>query len=201
MDQRDRRATGFAVGEGSAAVSGVRRVIAGVSRSPGSIPALRYAASIARRENVPLVAVHAWVPPDGGLADRRHPSPDLWRIWEKAARRRLQEAFDAAWGGVPAGVDLQPVVLRGEPGPALLAIAWSSDDLLVVGAGQRGLLAVIWHGRVSRYCLASARCPVLAVPPPALASAAGRGLRAWWFRHRELTVARALAEPDGAERR
>jgi hypothetical protein len=77
-------------------------------------------------------------------------------------------------------------------------MAWSSDDLLVVGAGRRGLRAAIWHGRVSRYCLASARCPVLAVPP-ALASTAGRGLRAWSFRHRELTVARALPEPDRAK--
>ena len=180
-------------------MSGVRRVIVGVSGSPGSIPALRYAASIARRENAPLVAVHAWLPPDGELADRRNPSAHLRRIWEKAAQRRLQEAFAAAWGCIPAGVDLQPVALRGEPGPALLVMAWSSDDLLVVGAGRRGLRAAIWHGRVSRYCLASARCPVLAVPPPALTSTPRRGLRSWSFRRRELTVARALPEPDRAK--
>jgi len=178
-------------------VSGGRRVIVGVSGTPGSIPALRYAASITRREDAPLIAVHAWIPPGGDLFERRRPSAGLRRIWEEAARRRLQEAFDAAWGCVPDGLALRPVVLRGEPGPALVGVACSSDDLLVVGTGRRGPLARIWHGRVSRYCLAHARCPVLTVPPPALARTAGHGLRAWSFRHRELTVARALPEPDG----
>jgi hypothetical protein len=58
-------------------------------------------------------------------------------------------------------------------------------------------MARIGHGRVSRYCLAHARCPVLSVPTAALAHAAAHGLRAWSFRHRELTVHRALPEPDG----
>jgi hypothetical protein len=39
----------------------------------------------------------------------------------------------------------------------------------MVGAGSRGALAPIVHGRVSRYCRAHARWPVLAVPPPPLA--------------------------------
>ena len=178
-------------------MSGVRRVVVGVSGSPGSIPALRYAASIARREDVPLTAVHAWIPPGGDLYERRRPSAGLRRVWEEAARKRLQDALDAALGYAPDGLALRPVVLRGEPGPALAEVAGSGDDLLVVGTGRRGRLARIWHGRVSRYCLARARCPVLTVPPPALARTAGHGLRAWSFRHRELTVARALPEPDG----
>jgi K+-sensing histidine kinase KdpD len=45
--------------EGSTAVSGVRRVIVGVSGSPGNLPAVRYAERLARRDEVPLVAVHA----------------------------------------------------------------------------------------------------------------------------------------------
>jgi nucleotide-binding universal stress UspA family protein len=178
-------------------VSGVRQVIVGVSGSPGSIPALRYAASIACLRDAPLIAVHAWVPPGGDLADRRHPCAELRRVWEKAARLRLQEALEAAWGGVPAGLAVQPVVLRGQPGLVLTGMACSGDDLLVVGAGRRGRAAGIWHGRVGRYCLAHARCPVYAVPPPALARLAGRGWRSWSFRHRELTVARALPAPDG----
>ncbi|HKA98543.1 MAG TPA: universal stress protein [Streptosporangiaceae bacterium] len=76
--------------------------------------------------------------------------------------------------------------------PALVEVAHGDRDLLVVGAGRHGRLARAWHGRVSRYCVACARCPVLTVPPPALARTAGHGLRAWSFRHRELTVARAL---------
>ncbi|MGE5136504.1 MAG: hypothetical protein ACM32E_26865 [Gemmatimonadota bacterium] len=51
-----------------------------------------------------------------------------------------------------------------------------------------------WGGKVTRYCLAHARCPVLAVPPPALARQAGGGLRAFVYWHRELTLERALRE-------
>ena len=51
-------------------------------------------------------------------------------------------------------------------------------------------------GRVTRYCLRHAGCPVLAVPPAALSSTAG--LRGWAFRHRELTLDRAIREWDRA---
>ena len=39
---------------------------------------------------------------------------------------------------------------------------------------------------MSRYCLARAMCPVVAVPPADLDHAAGHGLRGWAFRHRAL---------------
>src|SRR4029077_13160332 len=45
---------------------------------------------------------------------------------------------------------------------------------LVVGAGRRGPSGRLRHGRVSRYCLAHASCPVIAVPSPALNRAAIR---------------------------
>jgi len=78
------------------------------------------------------------------------------------------------------------VIVRGETGPALVDMADSPGDVLVVGAGRRGWLARIGHGRVSRYCVAHAGCPVVTVPPPALRFRA--------IRHRELTVDRAAAE-------
>jgi nucleotide-binding universal stress UspA family protein len=175
-------------------VSGVRRVIVGASGSPGSLPALRYAMSVARRDRAPLIAVHAWVPPGGELAARQHPSPYLQRIWQAAARQRLGDALDAAWAAGRSGLDVRPVVVRAEPGPALVEMASSADDLLVVGAGRRGRLARMRHGRVSRYCLAHARSPVLAVPPSALPGCTGRRLRGWSFRHRTLTVEHARHE-------
>jgi nucleotide-binding universal stress UspA family protein len=180
-------------------VSGVRRVIVGVSASPGCLPALRYAESIARGNDVLLVAVHAWAPPSGELAERRFPSPPrLRQVWKETAQQRLRDALEAAWGGRPDGLALRLMIIRGEPGPALINVASFTGDLLVVGAGRRGRTARIWHGRVGRYCLAHALCPVVTVPPPALAHTAGHGLRAWSFRHRELTVDRALpGGPDG----
>jgi len=59
-------------------------------------------------------------------------------------------------------------VVRAAPGPALVELADRRDDLLVVGYGGRSRLGCAVHGSVARYCLAHARCPVLAVPPSEL---------------------------------
>jgi nucleotide-binding universal stress UspA family protein len=166
-------------------VSGVRRIIVGVSGSPGSLQALRHAADLARVHEAALVPVLAWLPPGGDLADRSHPSPYLRTVWRDAAWRRLWEAIDLALGGVPEDVAFESDVVRGDPGRVLVDVASHPDDMLVIGAGRRGALAHALSCRVSRYCLARAQCPVVAVPPPALAQVS-HGLRGWAFRHRGL---------------
>jgi nucleotide-binding universal stress UspA family protein len=167
-------------------VSGVRRIIVGVSGSPGSLQALRHAAGLARTHEAPLVTVLAWVPPGGDLADRSHPSPYLRRLWQDAAWQRLWHAVELALGGIPEDVAFASDVQRGDPGHVLVGFACHPDDLLVIGAGRRGALAHALSCRVSRYCLAHALCPVVAVPPPALAQVS-HGLRGWAFRHRGLS--------------
>jgi nucleotide-binding universal stress UspA family protein len=174
-------------------VLGVRRVIVGVTGSPGSLQALRYAAGLARTHEAALVPVIAWTPPGGDLADRNHPSAHLRRIWSDAARQRLSGALDMALGGVPEGLAVESQVVRGDPGPVLVATAKDSD-LLVVGAGRRGVLGRVLACRVSRYCLAHAACPVVAVPPPTLAQLS-HGLRGWAFRHRGLSPEDAGLHP------
>jgi len=168
-------------------VSRVRRVFAGVSGSPGSLQALRYAAGLARVHDSPLIPVLAWTPPGGDLADRGGPSIYLRQVWKDAAWQRLWSALELAFGGVPADVHVEPIVVRGEPGNVLVGIANFEDDLIVVGAGRRGALGRIAACRVSRYCLAHATCPVVAVPPSALAQM-GRGLRGWAFRRRHMSL-------------
>jgi nucleotide-binding universal stress UspA family protein len=178
-------------------VAGIGRVIVGVSGSPGNIPAVRYAERIARRDDAVLLAVHTWIPPGGDLQERRMPSVALRRAWQEDARNLLRQALVTAWGCIPDGLDVECLIVCGETGPALVDVAGSAGDVLVVGTGRRGRLARIWHGHVTRYCLAHAPCPVLTVPPADLARRARLGLRRWPFRRRELTVDRALAELDG----
>lgn len=115
-----------------------------------------------------LLPLLAWAPVGGEMAYMRAPCPILLRLWEHAACERLRDAFDDAFGGMPDGLVIRPVVARGAPGPVLVGIADRPDDLLVVGGGGWGRLASAVHGSASRYCLAHARCPVLAVPPPDL---------------------------------
>ncbi|HEY7431092.1 MAG TPA: universal stress protein [Streptosporangiaceae bacterium] len=175
-------------------MSGARRVIVGASGSPGSLRALRYAEEAARRLDALLIPVMVWTPPGGELAERRTPSHGLRKIWEEAASELLAHTLEVAWGELPAGLTTRPTVVRGEPGHALVELADSTDDLLVVGAGRRSGMGWLWGARVSRYCLRHARCPVLAVPPATLDGGQGHGLRGWAFRHRELTLDRALRD-------
>jgi nucleotide-binding universal stress UspA family protein len=148
---------------------------------------------LARAGNAPLAAVLAWVPPGGDFAERRAPSPHLREIWWRAASEQLRGALDAAWGDMPTDLSVQRIIARGEAGQALVDIADSPDDLLVVGAGQRGALTRLWHGKVSRYCLRHAICPVLAIPPSSLARHSG-ALRRWSLQRGRLDALAAQRE-------
>jgi nucleotide-binding universal stress UspA family protein len=166
-------------------------IVAGVSGSPGSVNALRWAADLARRHDAILVPLLAWAPPGGDLAERKNPNRQLRQLWKDDAWQRLHEAIGTGFGGFPHGVRTWPLVLRGPAGPVLVNAAKAAGDLLVIGAGRRGMALWPASGRVSRYCLHHAHCPVVAIPPPALARQASHGVRGWAWRHRGL-------DPDSA---
>ncbi len=172
-------------------MTAVRRIFVGVSGSLGSLQALRLATEEARQRDVPLIAVLAWTPPGGEMAERRYPSPELRKLWRQAAAGRLRTAFDEALGGVPDDVRVERSVVRGDAGAVLTDLAAGDGDMLVIGTGRRG-----WHRRwlrksTGRYCLAHARCPVTAVPPSALVDSLGTAHRPWPIR-------RHISVPDFA---
>ena len=169
------------------------RVITGVSGSPRNLQALRYAAALARGQEAALIPVLAWVPPGGDVADRRHPSGYLHRVWVDDAWKRMADALDAAFGGLPDAIPTEPRVVRGEAGCVLVREARHAGDLLVIGTGRHGTVRRMAGGKVGRYCLARAYCPVLAVPPTALELEAGHGLHRWAFRHSGLTLTELTA--------
>ncbi|MFB7507295.1 universal stress protein [Streptomyces broussonetiae] len=150
--------------------SAVARVVVGVSGSLGSVTALRRATSLARRLGTELWAVLAWEPPGGDLAARRSPDAGVpVEQWQRLAGQRLTALLDEIFDGYSPGIPVRAVVVRGAPGPALVATADRENDVLVVGAGRRGLHRA-FSGRVCRHCMAHAVCPVLAVPPSPLES-------------------------------
>jgi nucleotide-binding universal stress UspA family protein len=171
-------------------VSGVGRVIVGASGSPGSLQALRYGEAVARAHHAALVPVLAWTAPGGDRCADRF----LRQEWHDLACQQLRSALTAVWGEVLEGPLVQLRVERGPAGWVLVNVACCPGDLLVVGAGRRGKLARMAGCRVSGYCVAHAGCPVVTVPPPALARDLGHGPLAWVFWHRSLTPDQVLRD-------
>jgi len=155
-----------------------RRIIVGASGSPGSVRAMRHARDLAAtRGDTVLVVAHAWTLPGGDFAEQRSPAPSLGEVWRNVAWKHIVDCVAAAWGGLPSDVPTSLVVARGPAGQVLVALADRGDDLLVVGTGRRGRLARIGHGKVARYTLGHAKCPVLGIPPASLERYARHGLR------------------------
>jgi nucleotide-binding universal stress UspA family protein len=182
-------------------VPGVTRLVAGVSGSPGSLAALRYAEYLAAAHGAVLVPVLAWEPPGGDRAARAQPAAGLMQAWREMACQRLDDALAAVWGGSPPEPGVQPHVERGSPGWVLVNIAGHPGDVLVIGAGHGSPARRAARCRVVRYCVARAHCPVVLVPPPELAADIGRPWIAWRLRHRTLTPAQVLADhrrPQGS---
>ena len=145
----------------------IERVVVGVSGSPGSLLALRFAVDHAYAFGAVLVPVIAWEPPGGDSAFRRYP-PDLTHEWAQEAEDRLVAAFDSVPDGPPLDHPAQPHVVRGPAGRVLVATADGEHDVLVIGTGRRGILRRAMYGSVSEHCLARARCAVIVVSPDTL---------------------------------
>ncbi|MEU4117898.1 universal stress protein [Kitasatospora sp. NPDC028055] len=141
--------------------TGTTRVIVGLSGSLSSLAALYHAVGEAARHEAVLVPVAAWTVGD---RDGLRPLSEL----EHAARRRLDVAFEQAYGGYPSGLVIHPVVVNAEPGPALAAAVSGPDDLLVLGAATRRRFDLLRGSSVARYCRHRAGCRVVEVSPSAL---------------------------------
>ncbi len=176
------------------AMAGVERVVVGASGSPGSLAALRYAECLARAHDAILMPVLAWEPPGGDRAAQVQPTAGLIQEWRQLACQRLGVALAAVWGEPLRDPMVRPRVERGPVGWVLVNVADQRADVLVVGAGRRGVLRRAALCRVSRYCAARARCPVILVPRPDLAAEIGRARLAWRLWHRTLTPAQVLAD-------
>ena len=173
---------------------GIGRLIVGASGSPGSLHALRYGEGLARAHGAVLIPVLAWEPPGGDYGLRVQPSEALHQEWHILASRRLHDALIAVWGEIPDDPLVEPHLERGVAGRVLVTLACRPGDVLIVGAGRRGGLARAAFSKVSRYCLAHAQCPVLAIPPPALARELRHARLARVFWHRPLTPEQILRD-------
>jgi nucleotide-binding universal stress UspA family protein len=142
------------------------RVIVGVNDCLAGLQALRCAVAEARRRQASLCAVRAWTMPYAGQGV----APRTWRqeMVDDAALA-VYGAFATALGGTPEDLNVRVLAPEGGIGRCLVDLADRDDDLLVVGDCQRRGVRRVRSRSVARFCVRHAICPVLVVPPPALA--------------------------------
>ena len=149
---------------------------------------------LARAHQAVLMPVIAWEPPGGERAERITPSGPLREECRNLACQRLRDALAAVWWEIPDDPMVEPHVERGPAGWVLVSLACHPADVLLVGAGRRSAVSWRTSSTVTRYCLAHAQCPVLAVPPPELARELRHGRLARMLRHRPLTAEQVLGD-------
>ncbi len=136
-------------------------IVAGVSGSPASARALRWAAGEARRRQGRLKVVLAW----RGQARALYapsPVPDDLAARQQRARDGLAATVRAVLGADLAA-EVATEVTESNPERALVDSS-SGADLLVLGTAS-GQLAGRSIGPVVRTCLSRAHCPVVVVGP------------------------------------
>lgn len=97
-----------------------------------------------------------------------HPSAD-WQAWDVEYGRTLPPLFDRIRTTLapPATLTFDTSVVRGDPAPALLAVAQQAHaDLVAIGTQHHTLLERLMVGSVATSVLRTARGAVLAVPTP-----------------------------------
>jgi nucleotide-binding universal stress UspA family protein len=154
-------------------MSSRRRIVCGteLTREDGAVAT--EAAALARALGASLVLVHAGAPSPSGVdavpESIRGAARELAKRVESKLEHQTLVLRSEADRFRTGGLDVRPVQVVGHPYEALVEIADSTDDsLLVVGARPGRTL-----GRTVDHVARHARSPVLAVPPGALALVRG----------------------------
>jgi len=138
------------------------RIVVGVDGSIGSRHALMWAVEEATVRAARLEAVFVWQSPwdlPRGF-DFYYPVDE--RDLAEGAIARLAEAIEGLSAG-HASIEIESVVLEGEPGSTLCRRA-EGADLLVVGSRGHGTVINLLIGSVSAKCAHAGPCPVAVVP-------------------------------------
>lgn len=126
--------------------------------TPASIAAAEIAAAVVAGLGVVTIAhVCAFA----GVKSR---AGDLVDVYRSGARAKLEQAAEQV--RVCTGVQVESVMLDGDPAQALMAYARTADcDLISLGGHEQGLMDRILLGSVRTQVLRGARCSVLIAPP------------------------------------
>jgi nucleotide-binding universal stress UspA family protein len=125
------------------------RVVVGLDGSRNSHQALSWAAEIARRDQVPLVVVHAWLLT---TLPSRPPMAYIPPLWEYGAEAETWLRHEVE-RHLPdqEGIEIRQAAVHSAASAALLEIT-APEDLLVLGARGRGGFGGLLLGSVAAQC-------------------------------------------------
>jgi len=144
-------------------VDGTGRVVVGVDGSDSSLAAALWAVAEARRCASSLAVVCVW---EGVTRTPSYAPFEMVSVIEpkQAAQAALDEVVRRVRSSPEAaGVSIEPLLLEGVAGPALVDES-EGADLLVVGSHGRGAVSRVVLGSVSSYCVHHAHCSTVVVP-------------------------------------
>jgi nucleotide-binding universal stress UspA family protein len=144
-------------------------IVVGLTATPASRAALRWAAECARRNGTRLsvICVH----PPKHLNPSRTADPDLRLDWSVQARQTIDREF-AVCRPEP---DWTLTQLIGDPGPELVRAAQDAGLLVI---GRHRAASATRRAPVASYCVETSPVPVVVVPAPGDARVAPESTRA-----------------------
>lgn len=137
-------------------------VLVGVDASVPAQAAIEHAFRYAQHRNIPLIALHAWLPA------YQDPSFTSYTImeWHQEVREHQQALAEVLqpWRERFPTVTVHERLVADSPAPALIA-ASAETDLIVIGTRGRTALSEVALGSVTHTVLQRADCPVVVVGP------------------------------------
>lgn len=143
-----------------------RNILFPTDFTPHARAALKYAAAFAREGGgrIVLFSVQGGTVPANllTLPERIFEEPD--KRWLRQLRADVK---DVLADPLLAGIEVEPIIVAGEPAPEIARAAHEFDiDLVtIVTHGRKGLTRALW-GSTAEEIIAEAPCPVLTIRPP-----------------------------------
>ena len=143
----------------------IRRILCPIDFSDVSRRALAHAVVIGRWFGAHLTLLHVGSPGSPPVLYTDVSTPDLLDLRE--LKDQVQTWLSGAWA---AGLVSDIVIGEGDPAACILKSAASGADLIVMGTHGRGGFERLVLGSVAEKVLRKANCPVMTVPPQAIAT-------------------------------
>lgn len=143
-----------------------RNILFPTDFTPHARSALKYASAFARhgRGRVILLSVQAAAVPANIMTMSERP---LEQEEAQGLSRLRDQVRDLLNDPLLSGLEVEPVIVTGEPAPEIATAVrdYDIDLVTVVTHGRRGLARALW-GSTAEEIIAEAPCPVLTIRPP-----------------------------------